>query len=196
MTPAGVQAASVFSTSSFCFRRLNTLNRCMESRPEPRRPKRRVSTVRLTFDPPRQRSQPMTFVHPERPLLTCEILNLEKITFLRFLVFLLSRKMKTTRKTPAPSAPAGPSTGRRDDGAASLPPQTRPPGTAATPRTSAPSAAPAAARAKASASGRRPAAGAGPSPPSDDPPPPAGPPGRRLKEASRKNRPGGREEVC
>lgn len=135
-----------------------------------------------------------------------------------------SRKMKTRRKTSAPSAPAGPSTGRRGGGAA-WSPQRRPlppagpltcPWVTAT--TSAPStAAAAAARAKARARERRPApppppapatttrpAGAppaappptGPCPPSADPPRLVGPEGRRLKDASWKSRPGRREAVC
>lgn len=79
--------------------------------------------------------------------------------------------MKTTRKTSAPLAPAGLSTGGRDDGVAAAPwwmplPQLtaladlvmRPCVTPATTTTSAPSTAPAAARAKARASERTPAA--------------------------------------
>ena len=141
-------------------------------------------------------------------------------------IVLFSRKMKMTRKTCAPSAPAGPSTGRRGDGVASTPrprphPLTCPRATA---MMSAPSTAPAAARAKARTSGRRPAPPPQPPQPPAPPtstrpagappaaPPPTGPRPRaplsagpprllgpgdgRLKDASWRNRPGRREAVC
>lgn len=47
----------------------------------------------------------------------CEFIYLCSLVF----IVTLSREMKTTRKTSAPLAPAGPLTGGRDDGVAAAP---------------------------------------------------------------------------